>query len=232
MTTINEAAWQQRYRELRASGEIGWTGATSYAHKQSRIEAALRAHPIPAPARFLELGCGAGNITVWMAEQGYEAYGIDLVPEAIAWARERAAEANVAAVFQVGNIANMSGFPDNFFDIIFDGDCFHMITGPTRPACFAEVARVLRPGGVFTTGSNARNTEIHERVEMNAGAYFDTVSRCIFVEGRREYIILTEQELVEDVTAAGFEVTGCDRRPRIGGQPFLDYWFNLHLTKR
>lgn len=232
MTTINEAVWQQRYQQLREAGEVGWTSDESYRHKQSRIEVALREYPISPPARFFELGCGAGNITLWMAEQGYEAYGIDLVPEAIDWAQERATAAAASADFRVGDIADMSGFPDNFFDIIFDGDCFHTITGSTRAACFAEVSRGLRPGGIFITGSNARNTEVTERDVASDGInYFDPATRCVFVEGRREYILLTEQESCEEVTSAGLQVVGCDRRAKIDGATFTDYWFNLHVTK-
>ncbi|MBW3638049.1 MAG: class I SAM-dependent methyltransferase [Armatimonadetes bacterium] len=225
-------AWAQRYQELKNSGEIGWTGDESYRHKQSRIEVALQEHPIPAPARFLELGCGAGNITLWMAEQGYEAYGMDIVPEAIDWAKDRMASSSAPADFRVGDIASMDSFSDAFFDIVFDGDCFHMITGPTRPRCFSEVFRVLRHGGLFITGSNTRNDQITERVEWGEGAaYFDPQSRCVFVEGRQEYLLLTEPEMTEEMTAAGFKVMSYDRRPKIGGQPFLDYWLEVHAIR-
>jgi 2-polyprenyl-3-methyl-5-hydroxy-6-metoxy-1,4-benzoquinol methylase len=49
-----------------------------------------------APGRVLDLGCGPGRNAVWLAKAGFSVDAIDLSPEALAWARERA-EADEAA---------------------------------------------------------------------------------------------------------------------------------------
>ncbi len=224
-------AWGHRYRQRRVDGEPGWAGDDSYRRKQTQIEEALQGRILPASARFLELGCGAGNITLWMAEQGYEAYGIDIIPEAIEWARERLRNAPVTADFRVGDISDMSGFPDDFFDIVFDADCFHMIIGPGRFRCFSEVRRVLRSGGVFIRGQNVRDSRINHRVDFAQGAaYFEPHSRCIFIEGRQEYLLLSEPELIEEVINAGFEVARVVHRPPEGRKPFLSGWIDVYAT--
>jgi 2-polyprenyl-3-methyl-5-hydroxy-6-metoxy-1,4-benzoquinol methylase len=46
--------------------------------KQERIAEALSEHTVKTPATFLELGCGAGNVALWMASQGFNAYGVDV----------------------------------------------------------------------------------------------------------------------------------------------------------
>lgn len=174
MPTKQEFAWGTLYQERRSRGEIGWTVAESYIHKQSGIETALCNNPIRPPARFLELGCGAGNTTLWMAEHGYESFGIDRVPAAIEWAQSRTAGSEMAVDFRVGNISNMSCFRDGFFEIVFEGDCFHMITGEDRRECFSEVRRGLRSGGLFITGGNTRDPSATGRVEFGGGsAAFD-----------------------------------------------------------
>ena len=75
--------WTAQYARQRTVGAPGWSGADSYQLKQNRITAALSEHHVPTPATFLELGCGAGNIALWMASRGFSAFGVDLVPGAI-----------------------------------------------------------------------------------------------------------------------------------------------------
>ena len=51
------------------------------------------------PGRALELGCGTGTNTVWLAQHGFDCTGVDLSPRAIARARQRADEAGVQVNF-------------------------------------------------------------------------------------------------------------------------------------
>ena len=46
---------------------------------------------LPAGAHVLDVGCGAGVFSVWMSAQGMHVTGIDLFPEAISMAQQRAA---------------------------------------------------------------------------------------------------------------------------------------------
>ena len=50
----------------------------------------------PTRGRALDLGCGSGFYTVYLAQQGFEVTGVDFVSDAIAMARERATAAGVA----------------------------------------------------------------------------------------------------------------------------------------
>ena len=52
-----------------------------------------------APGRVLDLGCGPGRNAVWLAKAGFSVDAIDLSPEALAWARERADAAGVDVGF-------------------------------------------------------------------------------------------------------------------------------------
>src|SRR4030042_2073743 len=81
--------YNKRYRERKEKGCPGWADEKSYEKKQAAIEKVLKIHPFPKNAKFLELGCGNGNITLFLGEKGFRAYGIDIVPEAISWAEEK-----------------------------------------------------------------------------------------------------------------------------------------------
>ena len=97
--------------------------------------------------RALDVGCGAGVYSVWMAEQGMDVTGIDLFPEAIAMSRERAAAHGVSPTFIQTDLFTWT--PDAPFDLVFDSGCLHSLVGGSIPAYKAQVLRWLRPGGDY-----------------------------------------------------------------------------------
>ena len=130
------AAHERLYRRHRDKGFAGWSEADSnYAQWQADCEAILSRGNAPSTGRLLDLGCGAGNMTVWFARRGYEAYGIDIAPTAIDWARERSEAQGIPARFDVGDAVRLGGYEDAFFDFVFDGHCLHCIIGDPAPLC-------------------------------------------------------------------------------------------------
>lgn len=99
--------------------------------------------------RILDYGCGNGVHTVWLAKYGAKVVGIDLSEKSLAVARERAKREKVGerVKFLKMDCEKME-FPDNSFDIIFDGGTFSSLD---INKAFPEMARVLRPEG-FVVG--------------------------------------------------------------------------------
>jgi GNAT superfamily N-acetyltransferase len=79
MSDAKQLLWGQEYTQRRAQGHTGWTAATEYERKQARLVAAFERYGMRAGDRFLELGSGAGNITLWASGLGLRATGIDFV---------------------------------------------------------------------------------------------------------------------------------------------------------
>lgn len=106
----------------------------------------LSALPLENVRDYLEVGCGAGAVTRFVAsELGLQATGIDIDPEQIAVARERSA--GVAnAQFQEGDATRLP-FVDHSFDVVLSFMATHHIED--ADAALREIARVLRPGGYF-----------------------------------------------------------------------------------
>lgn len=84
--------------------------------------------------RILDLGCGTGDIAIWLATQGYEAHGIDIAPSAIAWATEKAQAQATRVQFTTGSVLDLTPYKDDFFRLVVDGRCLHCIIGPDRAA--------------------------------------------------------------------------------------------------
>jgi SAM-dependent methyltransferase len=97
-----------------------------------------------APLRALELGCGLGRYSRYLAQQGIQATGVDFSPVAIAKAQEHIAGDNPR--FLVGDVTRL-GALNGPFDMSFDVGCFHCLDAEAQQAYAAEVFRLLKPGG-------------------------------------------------------------------------------------
>ena len=99
-------------------------------------------------ARVLDLGSGAGTDSLVAAQMvGPEGSvrGIDMTPEMLAKARVAAAELGVGNVEFVEAEAESLPFADGSFDIVISNGVIDLI--PDKDAVFAELFRVLAPGG-------------------------------------------------------------------------------------
>ena len=196
----------QRYRQRQAAGKTGWADESAYAQKRGRIDAILAAGRLPSPCRFLELGCGNGNVTLYVAQKGHAAYGVDLVPEAIAWAKEQATRQGLHADFTVGSVVTLSAYGDDCFDFVFDANCLFMIIGQEREATVASVWRVLKPGGIFYAEAHLLNEAITQRMLFSGQDYFDPEGQYSTVQGHPMYYYSREQEFVDLIEGAGFRI--------------------------
>ena len=94
----------------------------------------------------LEFGCGGGQWSIALVRRGARAVGLDLSIRQLAHARRLAGEASERVPFVNAN-AERAPFPDASFDVVF---CDHgAMTFADPYLTVPEVARLLRPGGVF-----------------------------------------------------------------------------------
>lgn len=99
-----------------------------------------------APRTALELGCGVGRYSRYMAQQGVRTTGVDFSAVAIEKARERVALDAARPELLVGDVTRLDALAGPF-DASFDVGCFHCLGAEARRAYVSEVARLLRPGG-------------------------------------------------------------------------------------
>jgi SAM-dependent methyltransferase len=94
----------------------------------------------------LELGCGAAQWAVLLAQQGARVVGLDNSERQLEHARERMAAAGVDFPLIHANAENVP-LPDASFDVVF---CDHGAMSFADPhSTVPEVARLLRPGGLL-----------------------------------------------------------------------------------
>jgi methyl halide transferase len=139
--------WNDRYRD----GNLPWdTGRPS-----SELQRVLSQNKIP-PCRALEIGCGTGTTSVWLAQQGFQVTGIDVAPLAVEQAQRRAHAAGVNVQFLVADVLQLPDL-DGPFAFFFDRGCYHAVRRDAPDQYAPAVARQLASAGrgLILTG-NAR----------------------------------------------------------------------------
>lgn len=124
------AEFYERYRELRYATE--WHIPRLVPFETTRGE------------RVLEIGCGNGADGALFAGQGALYTGVDLTETAVEATRRHFQVLGLSGRFQIEN-AERLGFQDGSFDFVYSHGVLHHTPHPS--AAFAEVYRVLRPGG-------------------------------------------------------------------------------------
>lgn len=103
------------------------------------------------PLHFLEMGCGAGPTLVWLAQKGITVSGIDIATNALELARQNLTRNGYAE--RIGQLVEgtvvKTPFADASFDGILESCVFQHIPRAERIETFREVARLLKPGGIF-----------------------------------------------------------------------------------
>ena len=108
--------------------------------------------------RVLDLGSGTGRHLVLLAENGFEAYGIDISPTGVRFTEQVLKEKKLKADVRVGNIYERLPYPDGFFDAIISVQTLHHNTAEKIRELIGEMERVLSRGGyVFVTVPSKMN---------------------------------------------------------------------------
>jgi SAM-dependent methyltransferase len=105
---------------------------------------ALGSDPIAA----LDIGCGTGAVALELAARGHRTLGLDHSPDMLEIAQGRARRLGVEEALELRK-ADVRKLPIGDGEIDFascQGVLHHL---PSPEACLAEMARVLRPGGIF-----------------------------------------------------------------------------------
>ena len=100
---------------------------------------------------ILDVGCGTGNLTLTAKSYGGKnsaVYGIDASPEMIDIARKNAQLQGLDVTFDIGLIEKIA-FPDMSFDKVISRLVIHHLPDDLKKRGFAEIYRVLKPGGLL-----------------------------------------------------------------------------------
>jgi ubiquinone/menaquinone biosynthesis C-methylase UbiE len=120
------------------------------------------------PAHVLEIGPGPGwiGIQLALAYPAVRVTGLDVSEAFVAIANENSRREGVAdrAVFTLGDATAMNGLADASFDVVCSYQSLHYWDPPER--AIDEIARVLKPSGVFCLGDDRRDMNLLGRLQV------------------------------------------------------------------
>lgn len=200
--------------------------------------------------RVLDIGCGLGAIDVLLAREhgARKVTGIDLEPDLLAKGRERVARAGLVERIELLQVTpGPLPFDAARFDVVFSKDSIVQI--PDKPVLFAEIHRVLVPGGRFIAGDWLRGGEGPYSPEMleyfrlegitynlsspeaSAAALGSAGFRDVEIRDRNAwYLSLAERELA--AMATEWQPLLCQRLGPERAQHFVANWQQLVLVLR
>lgn len=137
----------------------------------------------------LDLGSGAGNdCFVARAEVGEtgRVIGLDFTPEMVAKARENATKRGYNNIeFVQGDIEHMP-LEDNLADVVVSNCVLNLV--PNKAAVFAEIYRVMKPGGHFSISDIVLTGNLPEKIKTPASMYAGCVASAIDKEQYLSFI--------------------------------------------
>ncbi len=102
---------------------------------------------------LLDLACGTGTMAIRLAAEGYQVTGVDIVPEMIEWASQKAAKQDIAIEWVIAD-ARTFQLQQQYPFIYMLGNAFqHFLTRADQEALLARVLEHLHPEGRFLFGT-------------------------------------------------------------------------------
>lgn len=136
----------------------------------------------------LDLGCGPGQVAAYLAAQGVLVVGVDLSPGMVATAQHRHPDID----FQVGDMRDLDFDDETVAGIAAFYSILH-IPRDEIPAVFAELRRVLRPGGLLLLA-------FHE------GDRVEHVDEFLGEPVSLDFVFFTQAEMANQLDTAGFTI--------------------------
>lgn len=155
-----------------------------------------------AGLRVLDAGCGPGLYAEALLERGAEVVGFDASSAMVELARERVGD---RAEIRVARLDEPLPYPDASVDLVVCALAIHYVAD--ERAAFAEMRRVLRPGGAAVVSTQHPTTDWLRK----GGSYFDRVLETdawSMLSGRHEVQFWREplSDLCAAATDAGFVI--------------------------
>lgn len=137
-----QAFWDARYGER----ERIWSGSAN----RALVDVVTGV----APGSALDLGCGEGGDSLWLAENGWAVTGVDISETALARAREESGARGLDDAIEWVQIDLARDFPAGTYDLV--SACFLASQIPLpRPRILRRAADAVAPGGMLVLVSHA-----------------------------------------------------------------------------
>lgn len=143
---FGRSIYNQIYGSARSPTDLPWHRETPPNLLVRATEA--REGALGRPGRAVDLGCGVGVYSIWLARRGWHVVAIDFSAPAVAFARDLFAREGVSVDLREGDVCKFD--PGAPFDLVLDSGCLHSMSGRAREVYRERLATEwLLPGGEY-----------------------------------------------------------------------------------
>ena len=139
------ASRHTRFRIFYRIGFTPWEGHPLGQGLRDLVEGTSDA-PALTTGSALDVGCGTGDCSIYLAQHGWKVTGVDYVAKPLDKARAKADAADVSVNFVRADVTHLSqaGIGAGF-QLIVDNGCLHNMSGSDREAYVREVSAMAAP---------------------------------------------------------------------------------------
>lgn len=185
---------------------LGFTPWDKGVIRPELIEVVEGSEALPV-GRALDIGCGTGTQSLYLARQGWKVTGIDFVGKALRVAQRKATAIGVSPTWVKGDVTRLPELESkDGFTLLFDFGCFHGLSDKQREAYVREITSVAASGAtllLFAFHPGKRGPMPRGASSEEIAGYFEK-----------------DWELIWTRKATGIQVTG----PLRGADPI---WYRL-----
>ncbi|HZQ51159.1 MAG TPA: class I SAM-dependent methyltransferase [Bryobacteraceae bacterium] len=163
-------------------------------------EAFYRRLPIKPGAQLLDVGCGAGQLSLIAARAGARVTGCDIATNWLAQARRSAAAEGLTILFEEGD-AEALPYEDARFDAVVS--LIAAMFAPHPELVAAELTRVCRPGGIIAMANWTGPGFV--------GQMFKTIAKHIAPSGMPSPVLWGDEPTVRERLRSGIASLECSR---------------------
>lgn len=181
--------------------------------------------------RVLDLGCGTGKNSIFLAERGCIVTGIELSETAVRIATERVKNVDFTIELIQGDIGTKWPLQNNSFDLLLDVVSSNSLSENEREICMGESLRVLQPGGYMFVKALSLDGDKNARklLEKFPGKEKDTYVMPKIGITERVWSREDIESLYKD-----FKILRIERKSSytiFDGKPFKRFFWLLYLQK-
>ena len=164
--------WGEVYRKMHRSTWHPMEGIVRFTARYLQRRTGINTWDVRRKVgRVLDAGCGNGNHVVFLAEQGFDVYGVDISEEAIeiasAWLQRKGLEANL----KVGDVVKLP-FENQYFDVVVSHGVLDHVPFSESKKAMQEIRRVSADGAyIYITLRSTEDSEYIRGQEIEKNTF-------------------------------------------------------------